>query len=569
MADDRGENKRSPVRPTVIEGEAQDVTPEDEAVSEKDSARGDAERAKASEKSQAGKRETPKDGQPIDSGGKEAASGDDESESGENTREKEEALVTGSDEERAASATTSSSRKSRFGWKIFGILLLMGASAGGGIWAWNEYGPMKKLAAMQAQLDGIDALRQKLASLDKKVSTRGTDIEKLQARLAALEKRMNDLENRQKALADAAQGSGKAVLDRLLTRLEADEKRLQKLATTIENGQTVSDNAEKASRKNAQRIASLEKALAEMQTRLSSLSAGLDTLARAGTEAQGGETGGAPASAAVGAMTAVKLAGLEKTVEGLQKRISGLERGAASSAMSETLQKRLQNLNARLNALQKRLHAVDEAASKAGETARNALAAVEALKKAKAEPRPPAIGIAFASLREKVLTGEPFTSELERMKGWLPGVAALDVLRPYADKGIASETKLIRQLQKLAARFAEQRKQALEEARKQGLLGNLKARLGEVVKIRRSDRTDWAEALARARALTQTSGLAAAVRYLQDRPGAMPQEVATWVKAAKARVAAEAALEALSARVLSMIASGAEEQPVQTGKESK
>ncbi|WP_038035775.1 COG4223 family protein [Thermopetrobacter sp. TC1] len=555
MADDRGEDKRSPVRPTVIEGEAQDITPKDEDGPEKSAETEKAETLHAADEDNA-------DQARAEAASEEdkAASGADETQGGGADTDDEsgkaaDATSARAEENEAASAAPAP-RKSRTGLKILGVLLLMGASAGGGIWAWNEYGPMKKLTAMQAQLAELETLKDKLAALDKSVSTGAAKTDALQARLDALEKAVAELDKRQKALTNAAGTTGKQAIAEVSARLNSLEKRIQELSAAIESGKGASEKALRTSQGNAQRIAALDKTLKDVQTRLAALSAGLDALARSGG-AQEGEAGGTQATAAASAVIAVKLAGLEKAVEELQKRLSAVENRVSSPTIPEDVKKRLADINARLDALQKRLQAVADTASSAQNTARNALAAIDKLKKAQAGAQPPAVGIAFAQLREKVLSGAPYAAELERMKGWLPGTAALDALSAYADKGLAPEAELIRQLADLARHFEDQRRQALEEARKQGLLGNLKARLGEVVKVRRADSTDWAEALAQARTLAQTEGLAAAVRDLEARPGEKPREVAAWLQAAKARVEADAALDTLSERVLAMIATGA------------
>jgi predicted nucleic acid-binding Zn-ribbon protein len=579
MTDDRGDDKRGPVRPTVIEGQAEEIRPEEaqDAKASKEAAADAEEERKADDAATAeagsgrAEEDTEKAVAAGDENGEDAGrsaeagaqmpdddAGDDRTAAGASSSGEEEE-GRGDDAQAAAAAPA----KSRTGLKLLGGLLLLGAAAGGGIWVYDQYGPGRELAALKARIARLEQVEGRLddlvaARIGAALKARDERIAKVSDSIAGLEKWLRAMEERLAALSGSMPGA---------EGIEALEKEIAALKARLAR-------ADEAGAAHAARLKALEKALAEVRAELQAMGSALEkaTAAVAGPEAGASGEAREPAGASTErAKAALQAAALARKLAALEMKVAALEEGGESAGTQaeavSALKAQLAGLRGDVAALEKEIAEGKTRALEALKTARAALekaeaavSAVEAMKAAaEARPRvtPPAIGKAFAALREKVHNGEPFAAELKTMEGFLPDSAALAELRPHAGTGVKSREALISALERLAAAHAEARRRQLEKMAAEGIAGGLKARLMQVVKIRRKGEVDWAEVLREATAAGRRGGLAAALNVLEKAQGARPEDVAAWEQQARARLAADAALAALAGDVVQAMLRGA------------
>ncbi len=571
MSNDRGEEKRGPVRPTVIEGEAEEIAREDvsaekEATAEDAAGKVDDE---AGDEASAAAEETAVDSA-SSSEDETSRADDDSSDAGPSAHEEagaqEDAAAEDKARETSEAAAGEPAPKKRTGLKVLGVLALMGTAAGGGIYAYDQYGPGRELAALKAQVAALAEAREKgpetlAAKIDEKVGPLTEKVKALSQNVATLSGRVETLEKKVAALAaeqEKTQAAAAGMPDELKQRLDALKARLDELT--------------QARAADAEKVQALEAAVKDVKAQAEAVAAALEkamTAAEKGGAASANAEGG-PAGVESGeagtAAAALQVAALARKLAALEMKVAALEEGAAEGGNAvapealKGLEDRLARLQGDLEALRKAAAARDQridealkAVQEATVRAEEALAAVQALKEeAASRPAytPPPVGAAFAALREKVQTGRPFAAELKALAGFLPDAPAVADLSKAAETGVPTVQALLASLDEIAARHAAEKRRRLEAMAEEGIAGSLKARLMQVVKVRRKGEVDWAEVLAEAARAGHARGLAAALNVLGQVKGAMPEDVARWRRQAEARLAADAALAALAGDVV-------------------
>lgn len=184
------------------------------------------------------------------------------------------------------------------------------------------------------------------------------------------------------------------------------------------------------------------------------------------------------------------------------------------------------------------------------------IAAVEetARKAASRQDSALALTLAVAQLRDAVYRGAPFEAELQTVKALTDDVAAVDQavagFAAYSQKGMPTRAALARRFETLPTEVA----QAAVAPDGSGWMDKTAQRLMAVVTVRRTDGAaagDSAVAvMARAGALMLGGDLAGTVVEMQALSGATARVVETWLADARARVAADDGLSALTARAL-------------------
>ena len=427
--------------------------------------------------------------------------------------------------DKGAGATARQQDKKRSGgwfWKgLFGLLLLGGA-AGGGAWLYQQYGPEKKLAALQARL----------AALERQAA--GAD-------LKALAQRVDALQAAQKTL--AAEVTKLTELSALPQKVAALEERLN-----------ATESLRQQVRENAQALREMHEVLSRAREQLATLKEGIAQMAQA--PAVGAENGGGQAVAPAAALLALKI-----SVQETQRKLADLVRQlsevrkAADPARMEMLEGRLKRQEEALLRLRTELQeSIEKAmaqALKAEQAARGAHAAVAKLKANPPMPKisPPPAAMAYAALRQKAKTGAPFAAELKNLAALLPGARPVDALMPFAESGVPTEKALAAALDTVVAQLQEQAAAATRQE-DEGVLGALQQRLSKVVKVRRAGEVDWLAVAQKMRTALAKGGLGAALAVLPARAGKMPQALAAWVSKARARQQVDAALDAMADVVL-------------------
>ncbi len=442
----------------------------------------------------------------------------------------------------AVSAPVEKKAKARGGswfWKgLFGILLLGGA-AGGGAWLYQQYGPEKRLAAMQAQ---ITMLERKLAG--------GGD-------LAALKEQLNTLQAEQGRLAAALKELSKSDGGELPLKVKALEEKVAALDAL--KGQVEG---------NTKAMQALQQALEGVRGQLATLKEGIEQLAQAPAPARG-EGENAQGAAAPGAASAALVA-LKLSLQETQQRLAALARQLddvrkeADPARMALLENRLKKQEEALVRVQDELRgAIEKVREQAAVAAKRAKEAQAVAAELKANPpvpefTPPPEAAAYAVLREKVVSGAPFRAELEKLAALMPGEKALDALAPFAEKGVPTEAALAKGLDAAIAALKTSAEETQPAQEQDDPLAILKQKLSKVVKVRRAGEVDWPAVAKAAKEKLRQGGLAAAVAELSAHKGAMPEPLAGWLAQARARLATDKALDALADAVLRRAGKGAQ-----------
>ncbi len=520
MARDTKPGKSGAVRPTVIEGKAEEIKGKGEKPEKQDDKQASGAVKKPAEAKKSPEKKKPETGNTND--GK--------------PEEKKPAR------EKPAGAASGKGRKR--GFIAAGLLFLIAVSGGAGAWLYDQYGPGRTISGLRGQLSALSGKVSSAASLSTKAQDQA---KRLAERLQAMSKDI------------AALKSENASLKKTLAKLKSAPAKTAPAPETAAAIATLKKQTAAMAdivNANAKGLAETRRELSALSGKFKALSAALDKAAKSG----------AAAPAAQSASASLKLEETRQAIAALKARLDALEKGldaritkAGGGKALSGLKAELEAQKAALEALKKQtlpaLAALKARTDKAVTTAAAAAATITALKKNPPKPvitAPPA-GIAFTALRARVMKGEPFAAELEKFKPFAPAAPGLDELEKIAAKGAPLRSALKKQLTELAARYEKAAQQARREKEKSGLVGALTARFSKVVKVRRKDEADWPGSLKKALAAMDTS-LTAAISLLKSQPGPMPEDIAAWVDGASRRMIADKAMAGLGETVLSLVA---------------
>jgi len=157
------------------------------------------------------------------------------------------------------------------------------------------------------------------------------------------------------------------------------------------------------------------------------------------------------------------------------------------------------------------------------------------------------LALSAGMLRDTVVSGAPFSAELEEVKSLGAGEKALASLTPFAATGIPQAPALAQELRTL---LPAMQKAAGAQAPAGGFLDRLQANAGKLVRIRPLDAPsgdDAAAILARLDVETARADIPAALADLERLDPAVRAPAQSWVAKAQARQAALAAARQLAA----------------------
>jgi hypothetical protein len=157
------------------------------------------------------------------------------------------------------------------------------------------------------------------------------------------------------------------------------------------------------------------------------------------------------------------------------------------------------------------------------------------------------LALSAATLRDTVVTGAPFSTELDEVKSLGAGEKALASLVPFAAAGIPQASALA---QELRALIPGMQKVAGAQAPVGGFLDRLEANAGRLVRIRPLDAPagdDAAAVLARVEIAATRADIPAALADLERLEPAVRAPAQAWIAKARARQAALAAARQLAA----------------------
>ncbi|MGQ9368734.1 COG4223 family protein [Azospirillum sp. ST 5-10] len=226
-----------------------------------------------------------------------------------------------------------------------------------------------------------------------------------------------------------------------------------------------------------------------------------------------------------------RVASLGETVTTLERQLSAAE---ADGAATQQLQQRLAALGQEVDRLSGQVQARGDR-----------------------ESRAQALVLASGQLRGALSSDRPFQAELEAVRtlagsdGEVAG--ALDAVAPHAGQGIPTRSQLAERFEPLGSRIVR----ADLEGEGGSWVDQVKGTLSTLVTVRRQGGGvvgNGAEAVvARAEAAVNDGNLAGAVDELAALKGPAAEAAADWVAAAKARLAADAALRTLDGRALALL----------------
>lgn len=160
-----------------------------------------------------------------------------------------------------------------------------------------------------------------------------------------------------------------------------------------------------------------------------------------------------------------------------------------------------------------------------------------------------AAALALLSLKNAIDSGDPYKDELELLSRLAPDAAQIEVLRARAETGAPTR-------ETLKARFGPLAREALAaagQARAKGPIGAMMARLEALVSVRPAAPIAGdtpAAVVSRAEARLEEGALEAAVSELEALQGEAAAVFAPWLADARARLAADRALDGLNAAIL-------------------
>ena len=346
----------------------------------------------------------------------------------------------------------------------------------------------------------------------------------------------------------ALEGKAGAVGD-LDTRVAALETQVQALSGTGVRLDALEAGASKLTDLD-QRMASVETAVAALATRVDgSLDKKLQALGDRLAQLEAG-AGGATAGAADGTSS------VSSDLSTLQAQVADLSRQVAALAAPAPVD--LGPVTARLDSLEKR---VDTLAGLTGKLA-DLQQQVTTLADRSVDPRA-AFVLAVGQLHDAALAGGPFGDALDAARRMAPQdqaiASALATLQPLAAGGVESRTALDQGFDAVASTAidAEQAAAATGGSWFDQTLASIEA----LVRVRRLDGgatgEDAAAVTSRAGAKLDDGDLAGAIAELGTLSPAAAPAAADWLAAARARLAAEQAIDDLSQRAIALI-SGAD-----------
>ncbi len=248
---------------------------------------------------------------------------------------------------------------------------------------------------------------------------------------------------------------------------------------------------------------------------------------------------------------------LRTGVDELRKSMAAQAAPAAASAETKAAVEQLKQQVGAVEQLKQQVDAVEaklaqpppptvppETAQKIEDLDRRLKETEAAVQAPKGPPPPPPAGAAFAALLAKAQSGEPYGPALDQMVGQLPDAPGIEALRAAAANGAPTMDELRTALENITVSL-----NAPAPERHEGLFGALMNRLTSVVRVRRSGELDWGAAAAQALEALKSGSLNNAVSILAQGTNP-PDQIATWLKGARARLQVDEALATLSVAVL-------------------
>jgi hypothetical protein len=338
----------------------------------------------------------------------------------------------------------------------------------------------------------------------------GTGNEDARRRIGELEKRVGQL-----ATGDAAAAAARTFRD-LATRLDGIETRVRALEATSGRAAATVPESEVTGR-----LAALDAGLADLRTRLATLEQ------RSAEPTAPLPPPPAPAPAPVPAPDTAALADLRSQIDALGRDLAGLAQRLAGVESALPAPEIVPALDRRISELEN---------ADPGRAARNA-----------------ALALAVSRLAEALGDGRPFAAELAALQSVAPAALDTTAFAAYAQTGLPTLTRFAARLAALAPAI----RAAADEDRGGDWIDRLWRGLGGLVTIRSASEPQGdtpEERLDRAERRLAEGDLAAAAGELAWLWGRAREAARDWLVLAEARLAADAAVAALTDTILRELA---------------
>jgi hypothetical protein len=263
-------------------------------------------------------------------------------------------------------------------------------------------------------------------------------------------------------------------------------------------------------------------------------------------------------------------AGLAQTIDTLRASSgAAAATGASAKQAADALKAQLAATEQRIATVQKAIDALKIASTNAPATTPSAIdttalaalsSRVDALEKdvAALKAKGPSAGAQSATLlsqlmadfKAKLAAGAPYRSELDRIVQLVPAAPGLESLQGSAASGIPTAAMLAEEAKGLSASLPAPKS---DDEVGQSYWNSFSSMLSSIVKVRRLDQTDWRDVAAQASTLAAEGDLQQAIKHIEESEGEVPQALTQWRDKAKARLAADQALEEVQAAVFRQI----------------
>lgn len=370
------------------------------------------------------------------------------------------------------------------------------------------------------------------------------DTDALQARVAALESSVADLSN--------APGATDEALTARVTALEGAVGSVEEIRQALSEG--LQDQGETIAAL-GQRVEAASAEAGRAAQGLRDIEGAVKAAAESGADGSGTVNGEA---------LALQVSTLSSRVDRLAERLRAGPGGDIRGRVDE-IARQVSDLSNAVGTVRTALDSLDSAVKSLPVSANSArlseladsvttrLDTIEARLGGPGETRGAAAAIALAGLRRAVDTGGSFVAELGALKSLVPDEAAVAILDPHAQSGIATRSVL-------AAEFPHVVKAARtggDAPAGGGFMDNVMTRLEKVVKVRKTGddgATDEASVLARMAGLVKAGALEEALAEASKMEGEPSQPVASWLARAGARLSADRALDEADRRMMAALA---------------
>ena len=158
----------------------------------------------------------------------------------------------------------------------------------------------------------------------------------------------------------------------------------------------------------------------------------------------------------------------------------------------------------------------------------------------------------LSDFKAKLANGAPYTDELARLRQLVPAAPGIDDLAASAASGLPTAAMLADQLAKLGPTLPGAAPATAPAD--DGTWGWITSMLDGIVTVRDIGEANWRDVAARAEGFAAAGNLEQAIDLLSSAEGDMPAALAAWLASARARIAGDDAVEAVSAAVLRQIA---------------